>query len=446
MKRIIVVLIYLILPTFASAESSTTSEITMSAVDALKLAGAFVEREDFNSAEQILTKMPPLDNGVLEVERWFLMGRISAFRGDFDTAIKIYRRILDAQPNLARVRFELAVCYTKLGQWWRADYHLRLAMAGDDLPDEVKNIMNYFRYFVRQNKNWNAWFSFGAAPDNNINSAAGGEECVMTIFGLMCRQLPEPERAIGYNFVLGGNYEFKLSDQWRWKSEGNIYTNAYDKSKYDDLYLSASTGPRYVWKYGDVWLAGIAARRWYGWEGYNWSTGAKIDINYDFSRKLLGGLSLLASKNIYDNFSEYMDGETYGANARLTYYIDADMYIILRSGLDREITIDLIYSNWRPSVGAGFGIELPARFSVYFDTNFYWQDYDGQRWIVKDNSFSQVAEHNFTHRYAVSVSNSKFRVWDFAPMLTFSYTRRDSNIWQREYDKWAIEFSMQQRF
>ena len=110
-------------------------------------------------------------------------------------------------------------------QWYRADYHLRLAMAGADLPDNVRQIMNYYRWIVRQNKNWNVWFNFGAAPDNNINNAIGGTECVNTIFGPMCRDLSDPESAIGYNFSLGGNYEFKLSDHWRWKSDAFVYSN-----------------------------------------------------------------------------------------------------------------------------------------------------------------------------------------------------------------------------
>ena len=64
----------------------------------------------------------------------------------------------------------------------------------------------------------------------------------------MCRNLTEPESAVGYNFTLGGNYEFALSDNWRWKSDANIYANVYDKHDYDDLYLTVSTGPMFIWQ------------------------------------------------------------------------------------------------------------------------------------------------------------------------------------------------------
>lgn len=452
MKHLIIILCLILLPGFVRAEStvvkknSKTAEITLSALDAVKMAGAMVENGDLEHAQQILTMMPKMSRLELEIERWFLLGQISARRGDYDTAIKIFRKILDDQPDLARIRFELAICYMKTGHWYRADYHLRLAMAGDNLPENVRKMMSYYRYVVRQNKNWNVWFNFGAAPDNNVNQASGGEECVNTIFGPMCRELLKPESAVGSNFVLGGNYEFKFGEHWRWKSDANIYTNIYNKHKFDDLYLSASTGPRYVWNNGDIWLAGVAARRWYGWDKYNWSAGLKLDTNYDFTRKLSAGLSLRILNNKYDEYGPWMNGQTYSANSRLSYSLDATKYIILRGGIERETAKDEIYANWRPSVGVGFGVALPYGFDVYMEPSFYWTNYDGERWVVDDGKFTKKVAKDFNQRYSVSLSNHKFDIWGFVPTLTVSYTKRDSNIWQREYDKYTAEFTFQQRF
>lgn len=430
-------------PLSAMAQSQ---EVTMTPIQAVQLAGQLVDSGKLDLAQQILTQMPHVNNVPLEIERWFLLAQIASRQGDIDTAIKIYRKILDDQPNLARVRFELAVCYMHQKKWRRADYHLRLAMAGADLPDNAKQMMNYYRYVIRQNKNWNVWFNFGAAPDNNVNNSVGGSECVMTMFGLMCRELAQPESAIGSNLSLGGNYEFKLSDNWRWKSDANIYTNIYDKHDYDDLYLSLSTGPRYVWKNGDVWLAGIGARRWYGWDAYNWSAGVKLDTNYDFTRKLSGGLYLRFMENTYDEYGDILDGQTYAANVRLTYSFNASVYAVLRTGITREVAKNSIYSYWLPNLGFGVGAELPWGFHVYAEPSVYWSMYDDPKWVVKDNQFKQITEHDFTHRYSVSLSNNKLDIWGFVPTITVSYTKRESNIWQREYDKTALEFSMQQRF
>ncbi|MBR5355257.1 MAG: DUF560 domain-containing protein [Alphaproteobacteria bacterium] len=422
------------------------SEITMSALDAVKLAGNLIDRGDYEHANQILTMMPQTNNLSVELERWFLLAQMEQRKGNYEEAVRIYRKILDDQPDLARVRFELALCYMKMGYWYRADYHLRLAMAGKDLPEDVKQMMAYYRYVIRQNKRWNVWFNFGAAPDSNINNGNGGEECIVNGWGRFCRNLTEPESVMGANLTLGGSYEFVLSDHWRWKSDANLYSNTYNKHNYDDLYLSASTGPRYIWSRGDVWLATIGVRRWYGSEKYNYSYGAKIDTNYDWTRKLSSGLSLRYMENKYDEYGAFLNGQTYSSNLRLSYSFNARLYGIFRTGLTRETTIVPSYSYWQPNFAIGLGVELPYGFHVYAEPSFYVSKYDDPQWVVKDDAFTQVTERDFVHRYSLSISNNKFDVWGFVPTFTISYTKRDSNIWQREYDKTTLEFTMQQRF
>lgn len=451
MRYRFLILLLILLPMIASAEISVEhkgkkTEITMTALEAVKMAGNLIERGDVEHAQQILTALPKTNSLTVETERNFLLGQIAQRQGDYQAAIDIYRKMLDEHPDLARVRFELALCYMKMGRWYRADYHLRLAMAGKDLPDSAKQMMAYYRYVIRQNKRWNIWFNFGAAPDSNVNNGNGGEECIVNGWGRFCRNLKEPESVVGTNLTLGGNYEFVLSDNWRWKSEANVYSNTYNNHDYDDLYLSAATGPRYIWSRGDVWLAGLGIRRWYGGEKYNYSYGAKLDTNYDFTRKLSGGLSLRYMENKYDEYGAFLNGQTYATNLRLSYSFNASLYAILRTGMARESARDSMYSYWQPNVGIGVGAELPYGFHVYAEPSFYVSRYDNPQWVVKDEGYTQITEHDFVQRYALSISNNKFDVWGFVPTFTISYTRRDSNIWQKEYDKTTLEFTMQQRF
>ena len=463
MLRRAIVLLMLIQPMFAWAEyhmsenenvtaetknKDNTTEFTMSALDTIKIAGTMVNTGNYSRALEILTMMPQTNNLAIEIERWYLLAQIEQRRGNIDEAIKIYKKILDDQPDLAKVRYELALCYMAKHQWYRADYHLRLAMAGKDIPSAVKQQMMYYRYIARKNKRWNVWFNFGAAPDTNVNQASGGQECVEGFMGYFtgCTPYPEPEKAVGYNFVLGGNYEFVLSDHWRLKNEANIYSNVYDKHKFDDLYVSLASGPRYIWERGDVWLAGMAARRWYGWDRYNWSAGGKIDTHYDWSRKLSTGLSLRVQNNDSDEYGEYMNGQTYIVAPHVSYSIDSTKYVILHGSIDRDTAKKEVYANWRYNIGVGFGAEIPWGFSIYFEPSFSWANYDGSRYVLQDNEFKRITENDFTQRYTISLSNNKFDFYGFVPMWTVSYTNRDSNIHAREYEKWTAEFTMRQKF
>lgn len=436
-----------------TVQKQKNKTVTMSALDAVKMAGDMVYAGNYDNALQILTKMPQTNNLPVEIERWYLLAQIEQKKGNIDEAIRIYRRILDDQPSLVKIRYELAICYMMKHQWYRADYHLRLAMAGNDIPPEIKQRMMYLRYIARQNKRWNVWFNFGAAPDTNVNQVSSSDNCIKVVDYftgeeyLWCEQdQSKPEKAIGFNFLLGGNYEFVLSDHWRWKNEANIYSNIYDKHKFDDLYLSGATGPRYIWERGDVWIATTASRRWYGWNRYNWSLGGKIDTHYDWTRKLSTGVSLRVQNNDYDEYGEYMNGQTYGFAPYTTYSLDSTKYIILNGGVERETAKNSIYANWRYNVGIGFGAEIPWGFSVYLEPYFSWINYDAPRWAVKDYQYTKVTERDFIQRYSLSLSNNKFDFLGFVPTVTVSYTNKDSNIHAREYEKWTAEFTMRQRF
>lgn len=446
LRKILTFCLITIMPMSAFAESDKNKTVTMSALDAVKLAGEMVQIGNYEQAQTILFKMPKTNNLPVEIERWYLLAQIEQKKGNIDEAIRIYRKILDDQPDLVKIRYELAICYMMKGQWYRADYNLRLAMAGKDIPDEIKQRMMYLRYVARQNKNWNVWFNFGAAPDNNVNQASGGNECITNKWGTFCRNLPEPEKAIGANLMLGGNYEFKLSNTWRWKSDATIYSNIYDKHKYDDLYLSSSTGPRYVWEKGDVWAAAIVNRRWYGWDRYNWAYGGKIDTNYDWSRKLSSGLTLRVMDNLYDEYGDWMNGQTYTVSPHITYSLDSTKYLILRGNIERETAKVDAYANRKYGCSVGFGSEMPYGFHVYLEPYFSWVNYDGPRWVVKDNTYQPITEHDFLQRYSISLSNNKLEVNGFVPTIMVSYTKKDSNIATRKYEKWTMEFSFQQRF
>ena len=150
--------------------------------------------------------------------------------------------------------------------------------------------------------------------------------------------------------------------------------------------------------------------------------------------------------NTYDEYGDFLNGQSYSANFRLFYSFNASVYMSLWSGVYRESTVNPIYSYWQPSVSVGIGAELPWGFHLYLEPSVYWNLYDEEKWVVKDNDFTNVTEKDFTHRYSLSVSNNKLDIWGFVPTLTFSYTQRDSNIWQQEFNKFSVSFSMQQRF
>ena len=107
-KRNIFILLILVWPIAIWAKSNTT-QVTLSELEAVQVAGDLVTAGKYDSALQILTQMPQTGQTPIEIERWYLIAQIEQRKGNIDEAIRIYRKILNEQPDLVKIRYELAL-------------------------------------------------------------------------------------------------------------------------------------------------------------------------------------------------------------------------------------------------------------------------------------------------------------------------------------------------
>ena len=422
-----------------------TTVVTMTHEQTLIFAQELIDKNKLEDAKKVLL-LKPFQQKELEIERLYLLAQIATKENKIDEAIDIYYFILEHQPNISNIRFRLAELYLIRKDWIRADYHYRLALADKELPIVIQNRIKQALYYIRQNKNYNFWFNFGIAPDNNVNNTTSGEQCVMTMFGPMCNTLDDPEKDIGLNITVGGNYEFKLSDNWRIRNEALIYSLKYQDKKYDDIYLSYVLGLKYVYNKGDVFFGPTFSKRFLGHKAYNYTTGFMVDTGYDLTKQLNARLYLAYTPTHYDDYGDILDGNVKTARLRMFYALDSSKYLIFKTGYEYEKTKDKTYTNDRVNLALGFGADMPWGFHIYAEPSVLFTNYKGKRWTVKDYEFKEVKEWDITQRYSVSLSNRKVSLWGLMPVLTYSYTDKKSNIWQREYQKSLIELSIQKRF
>ncbi len=425
--------------------SENQTILTMTHEQVLTFAKELMSKGQLDDARKALLAKP-YDVRELEIERLYLLAQIATAEHKYDEAIDIYYFILNYQPDISNIRLRLAELYLKKEDWWRADYHYRLALADKDLPLPIQYRIKQALYHIRQNKNWNVWFNFGIAPDNNVNNTTSGEQCVMTMFGVMCNTLDEPEKDVGFNITAGGNYEYKFSDNWRIRNEALVYTARYDDKKYDDVYLYYVLGAKYVYEKGDIFFGPTISRRYLGHTAYNYSTGFMVENSYDITKQLNANLTLTYTPTYYDDYGDILNGDTKAARLRLFYALDSSKYLIFKTGYEYEKTKDMTYTNDRINFALGLGADLPYGFHVYTEPSVLFTNYKGKRWTVKNYQFKEIKEKDVTQRYSISLSNRNIAVWGLVPTLTYSYTDKNSNIWQREYEKSLIELFIQKRF
>lgn len=431
----------------ANVEKATVDDnFSVSKENALLIAKNMVARGMFDDALVILNKIQ-FDIETerdLELERWFLLGQIAMAKSDYDGAIALFRKILDVNPDLSRVRLDLSLAYMQTGSYIRANYNFRLAMAGD-LPDTVSENVSKFLYILRANKNYGFWFNFGIAPDSNINNTRSGTQCVNTIFGVLCNDLPGAEDKVGYNFAFGGDYEFRLSERWRIKSDLGMNISKYDERDYDDYSVSASVGPRYIFDGGELYLGLSGQRRYLAHTPYSYFIGAKMSGNYDITQRLSFGASLYISPMRYDNVKA-LDGNNWGIASQFAYSLTPSKYMIFKSGYDREETDAPAYRNGKVNFGIGFGAELYGGYSIYLEPSVVFTNYDNPRPYIKDNFYQPIKRNDTTWKYQITLANKKINFYGFTPTFGYTYTSRNSNVWQEEYSKHSFNFGFSQRF
>ena len=173
-------------------------------------------------------------------QRDFVDGMISYEGRDYRRAEAMFRRILDRDPGLLRVRLELARTLYMERKDEQADYHFGLA-AGEHPPTSVLRNILRFREAIRSRRSWRFNLDFGIAPDSNINSATDKES--VDIYGLPFQLDPDGRARSGTGRFVGGDASVRLNRE----GKVPIYLGAYGRTvrygdpRFDDSYAGAAT-------------------------------------------------------------------------------------------------------------------------------------------------------------------------------------------------------------
>ena len=183
-------------------------------------------------------------------------------------AIAALRLILIDRPELTRVRLELARAFFLKGEDELARRHFEVVLAGRPAPPVVANIRRFLAH-IRARARWRYHVGFALAPDSNIGS--GSEERTIYI-PVGSASLPFQRDAaelttsgIGVSVWGGAEYQYPLGDELRLRAGGQFARREYAGSQFDQLFLAAHLGPRWlVDRDTEVSLLASARQRWVG--------------------------------------------------------------------------------------------------------------------------------------------------------------------------------------
>ncbi len=299
-------------PSATPVQDSPSVELT--AEELFAFADARRDAGDFTAAETAYRALADNPNPDFRAEARFRLGLMLADRLDRyrDAAVE-FRRILDEQPNSARVRLELARVQAMLGNLDAARRELR-AVRASPLPPEVDQLVRFYANALAAQKPIGGSIEFALAPDSNINRATRSDT-LGTIIGDFVLDKDAKERSglgVASRAQLYGRVGIDAGT--RLLVRASAAASLYRDARFNDTAASIEAGPEFAIGADRLSFAAGPSWRWYGNRPYSVSYGATADWLHPMGKR--SQLRLQAGVTRIDNrLNDLQDGENYSLSA-----------------------------------------------------------------------------------------------------------------------------------
>ncbi len=418
------------LPVLARVTIEDKNSILLEEIKSLIVDGKLIKAQKY------------LDQALLDRPRnlnlLFLRADIAMRMGDYNTAITSYRNMLDQDPNLVRVRLELARAYFMKKDDDQAEYHFRLVLGGKPSPAVVRNI-EAFLEVMEKRRRWRLEMALSIAPDSNVNVAPTIR--TVEIFGLPFDLSDDARRKSGIGLFgnVGGDYNLPITEKINIHTRAYLQRSQYKDSRYNDTYVLVSSGPRFLFNKSELAVLATGSRRWYGEKPYTETYGVRFEGGYVIRPRfsLSGGFEIahLAYQSVEGRSGRYASADvvaTYGLSSRSFVRSLASFYIE-----DTELSIQK-QKQWR--FGVGHYYEFSGGLTSYIQPEISFSRYD------EKNIFFMKKRKDNLFRIRTTLTKRDWQVWGFAPQVTYTYSKNLSNINIYDYQRHQFQFGVTRQF
>ena len=240
------------------------------------LADTLFEQGDKAGAAEILEALTQDKHPELRAEARFRLAAVREQLGDLAGAAAALRDLLAERPEANRARLELARILESMGETRSARSELDQARA-IGLPPEVEANVRRFASRLASPRKRGLTLELTAGPDSNINRATTSAfiDTIIAPFELDADARRQP------GFGTTGVARFHSTDDIgpvALLTRANGLANLYDKSRFNDVQLSADTGPQLQLGKLSLRPSGIIERRWFGGDLYAKGWGGDLAL------------------------------------------------------------------------------------------------------------------------------------------------------------------------
>lgn len=423
-------------PPVKDEESASISDLNPAQLFAA--AERLMAQGQVNNAETLLEALTQDPDLAVRNEARFRLAGLREKQGRQADAAVLLRRILDDEPDAARVRLELARLLFQLGDELGARQQLRQAQ-GAGLPRDLARVVDQFRSALRSRAPLGASMELAFAPDTNINRATSQQTLEGGFFPI---DLDEDARAqSGVGVALSGQgyarlpIGGRLSFLPRLSGSGRLYR----ANEFNDVTLDARVGiERVDATAGRITLSSGLERRWYGGRPFARNALVSIDWLRPVSRTAQLTFNASATRQRFPN-SSVQNGGLYQLSVGYERALSQRTGMNISLSGSRQNALDAGYSNWSAGLTM-LGYAEIGRSTLFASIS--------ARRLNADSPFFLFPEprREWLIRSVAGATLRQLTVAGFAPVVRVVVERNRSTVGLFDYRRIASEVGISRAF
>jgi hypothetical protein len=369
-------------------------------------------------------------------EALFLSGRLHLVHRQWTAAANDFRRMLQVNPNLPRVRLELARALYLAGDYQAAEYHF-LLLTGQHLPPQVLKNVQYFLKQIREKAGyWGA--SVAIVPDTNSNQATSAQTVV--IDGQTFTLLDNARQKSGVGLYVSAQGRRNFGSGLRNYVRGYTQLQDYRGNYADFFYLRGALG--HVFSIGNATLdaeVGLHGARYQGALLYD-GLAARAVLKKPLRDNVLFVSTLDVLQLRYAQTYDYHTGvQSFWVNgARIALsdstLVNAEVIIGASTARNDAFAFHAAGGTLGATSELSHGITLGAQASLL-----------RSNYLAPDPFFGQT-RGDTTLQFEASIQQRAWHYMGFSPRLVLSRTINSSNIPFYSYTRTLVQIALTRNF
>ena len=366
----------------------------------------------------------------------------------YDEAIAAFRFILIDNPELVRVRLELARAFFFSGRDDLAQGHFERVLASPLPPAVVTNIQRFLDA-IRDRQRLSGYFGAAIAPDSNLNYAS--EEDIIyldTVFGRLPFQRDEESTeelsGLGLSVWAGGEYQMPLARHLRMRIGADIAQREYSGKDFDQTVLATHVGPRWLASpRTDLSLLGTAYRQWLGSHPQIDEQGMRLEISHQLAPRFwLRGTAAARERECHN--CEWRNGPVTDFSLSAIWTPAPTFQVRLTVGYERDYASLVHWRSLSRWLRVDGNLALPLGFTLGGNAQMRRTHYAGDGRAHFTLTGRQRRDR--TVSFGITILNRVIALYGFSPQIALFHDARMTNAQAQNFDRDRAELRLVRQF